>query len=966
MTRPNDGHQDSPLDQAVQQFIDARLRGEQPDVEEFVKHYPELEHQIREKVRSLQKIDTLFDSLVQADESDFVETVMEKDLVGQKIGSFEIVEMIGRGGMGIVYLARDSKLDRLVAIKSMPAQLQASSTARTRFTREAKLLASLSHPNIGVIHDIIEPAEGSAYLVLEYVPGETLAERMSREPLRLKDALSMGLQIAEAVCAAHEAGVIHRDLKPSNIKITPDGRVKVLDFGLAKTTVSKSTAAEPTVTQAGRVMGTAAYMSPEQARGKPMDRRTDIWSFGCLLYEMLTGHLPFEGETTTDVLARIIEREPDWERLPPTTPPNIRVLLRRCLAKEPRRRLQHMGDAVLEIDETLTLPTDEYGISGPVAGKARRALWWLAVACGFVGLIVGLITANLFFGRSPAPSLSELGLVSAVQTIIKLPEDQVLGFFRSSPLGLRQLAFALSPDGSRLVYVADLPDRTQLSLRLMNQFEVRPIPGTEGASSPFFSPDGQSVGFFVDEKLKIVSLRGGEPRTICVASYPQASGSWGDDGMIYFTGSGGLSRVPATGGETELLGTESDPLGGQFPQILPGGKALLTCSIDGAVHVSLETMEKRRLVEDVLYARYVPTGHLVYARPGVIEAVPFSLAKLEVTGTHALTIKNVLSDSVSRSAQFAVSNNGLLVYVSGGDTAKTIPTWVDRQGNEESLAMEAQNYGTPKVSPDGKRLAIVVNELQSNIYVYEIVTGMGTKLTLEGNNMSPVWTPDGERVTFSRRIEGEENCYLLWQPADGSGKAESLYSSQHILVPSSWSSNGKLLAFAESLPTSMTDIWILSLEGGHEPELKLRTEFREHFASFSPDGQWMAYMSNREGRSQVYVRPYPAMDRAIPISYGLGEEPIWSLKGDELFYRSNDKWMVVSVSTESEFKAGTPELLFEGPYTNVSGMSYDVAPDGQRFLVLKPLYDDSQVRELHVVTNWFEELKRLAPSPEHP
>ena len=368
-------HKENPKhssEEDVRQFVEAQLRGEQPDLNSLIARYPDLEEQIRRQIQSFQCVNSLFDALGHAQQTEFEDQNTMGDLLGQRIGKFEIEKVIGRGGMGVVYLARDTKLDRSVAIKRLPPELQASSTARTRFTREAKLLASLSHPNIGVIHDIIEPAEGSAYLVLEYVPGETLAQRMAQEPLRLKEALSMGLQIAEAVCAAHEEGVIHRDLKPSNIKITPDGRVKVLDFGLAKTAVSKSVAAEPTVTQAGRVMGTPAYMSPEQARGKPMDRHTDIWSFGCVLYEMLTGHLPFEGETTTDVLARIIEREPDWDLLPNVTPANIRVLLRRCLAKEPRRRLQHMGDAVLEIDETLTLPTDESGIGEPVNGNSKN------------------------------------------------------------------------------------------------------------------------------------------------------------------------------------------------------------------------------------------------------------------------------------------------------------------------------------------------------------------------------------------------------------------------------------------------------------------------------------------------------------------------------------------------------------------------------------------------------------------
>ena len=879
---------------------------------------------------------------------------------GGQIGPFRIERELGRGAVGVVYLAHDTKLDRSVAIKSLPVEVMANPKARSRFSREARLLASLNHPNIATIYDELQEAEGVGYLILEYVPGQTLAERIAKSGFKLQESLSIALQIAEALAAAHENDVIHRDLKPANIKITPEGKVKVLDFGLAKAVGGEAAEQQSTVTEPGRVIGTPAYMSPEQARGQTTDKRSDIWAFGCILYEMLTATIPFRGETISDTLANILQTEPNWQALPESTPANIRSLVRRCLAKEPHRRLQHMGDAVLEIDETLTFHSDERGVRKPMNRETRRSLWWLPGACGFVGLIVGLIAASLFLSRPAAPALSKSSPAPTARTIIKLPENQVLGFFRSSPLGVRRPAFALSPDGSRLVYVADLADRTQLFLRLMNQFEVRPIPGTEGASSPFFSPDGQSVGYFAAEKLKIVSLRGGEPMTICDADYPQ-TGSWGDDDMIYFLGGGGLSRVPAAGGSIELLETESD-LFEVYPQVLPGGKAVLISSGIGALLVSLETMEKELLVEDVLYAHYAPTGHLVYARAGAIEAVPFSLAALQVTGPPVPVVDGILSDSVYGAAQFAFSNNGLLAYVPGGDTAQSVPVWVDRQGNVEPLDMPAQNYGTPKVSPDGNKLAIVVNELRSNVYVYDIATGLGTKLTLEGNNSSPVWTPDGKRVTFSRLTEKEENCCIFWEPADGSGKTELLYSSQHRLVPSSWSSDGKLLAFAEWHPTSTSDIWVLSLEGDREPQLKLRTESREHFSAFSPDGRWMAYTSSREGRSQVYVRPYPAMDRPIPISYDLGEEPIWSPNGDELFYRSVNRWMVVSISTEPEFKAGTPRVLFEGPYLNVSGISYDVAPDGQRLLVLQPRYDDSQVREFCVVHNWFEELKRLVPT----
>jgi len=882
---------------------------------------------------------------------------------GAQIGPFQVTEVIGCGGMGIVYKGHDTRLHRIVAIKALPSHLAKDATSRTRFKREATLLASLNHANIGVIYDIIEQDEDVGYLVLEYVPGETIAERITRGPIKVPEALSVALQIAEAVAVAHERGVIHRDLKPRNMMITPEGKVKVLDFGLARAVASEVTTAETAVTQPGRVIGTPAYMSPEQARGKPADRRTDIWSFGCVLYEMLTGHVPFEGETATDTLARIIEREPDWDRLPQTTPSNIRVLLWRCLAKDPRRRLQHMGDVVLDLDETLNAPPGRPSVTERRTKMASRLLWGLGIVCTIVGLIVGLIAASVLLSKPADPSPAT---VPNHRTVIKLAEDQVLGVFHSTVFGVRQPAFALSPDGSRLVYVAHTDTGTQLFLRLMNQFEVTPIPGTDGASSPFFSPDGQWVGFFAKDKLKTVSLLGGDPMTICDTSFPQ-TGSWGDGGMIYFTGKAGnrLSRVLATGGDdSELLGTDSDPIAGVYPQVLPGGRAVLISSSDGAVHVSLETMERKLLVRGALYARYVPTGHLVYVRAGVIKAVPFTLAKAEVAGPSVPVIEKVLSDSVYGSAQFAFSDDGLLVYVPGGDTGKSIPAWVDRQGEAKALAMPAQIYGTPKLSPDGKRLAIVVQELRSDVYVYDLANGMATRITLEGNNDAPVWTPDGKRITFSSDRGGQMRG-IYWKSVDGSGEAESLYSGQHELSPSSWSPDGKRLAI-HAFAGGDYGLCVLPLDGPGELEPVLTTDFTEVQMAFSPDGRYIAFTSNKDGDFNVYVCPYPKMDWFKRISSDFGEEAIWSASGDELFYRNRDKWMVVPISTEPEFDAGMPEVVFKGPYINVSGLSYDVTPDGQRFLVLKPQYDDSQVRELHIVTNWFEELKRLAPSPEAP
>ena len=964
MVESNENNQEDILEEAVQRFVDAQLRGQQLDIDEYVQQYPGLEHQLRQRLQNLERIGVLFARLTQADESDFTYKATGQNLAGQKVGSFEIAEMIGRGGMGIVYLARDTKLDRPVAIKSMPAELQANSTAQMRFKREAKLLASLNHPNIAVIHDIIEQDAGSGYLVLEYIPGQTLTERIMNKPLRLQEALSIGQQIAEALLGAYENGVTHRDLKPGNIKITPEDRVKVLDFGLAKAFSPHKENSDISITQPGRIVGTPAYMSPEQARGVPTDHRTDIWSFGCVMYEMLTGRLPFEGETATDTVARILERQPDWQALPQKIPVNIRVLLRRCLEKNPRQRLQHIGDAVIEINETLNVPANAPPLSDPMFGESRSArLRSRAVYC-IAGLIIGAIAVGIALRSSAPPPVRGLRLTQ--RSVIKLPENQTLALSRSTPLGFAQPAIALSPDGSHLVYVANVDTTSQLFLRPMSKMEPSPIPGTEGAFYPFFSPDSRWVGFFTKDKLKKVSLLGGNPVDICDARNPRG-GNWGTNGTIIFVENQGatLTQVPAAGGATApfIVGTEQ-PKENSYsnPEILPGGKWVLFSSRrDGYIKlISPETGEIKILVKDGYQASYLPTGHLVYARAGVLEAVPFDLATLQVTGDAVPILEQVMLDSTYDTAQYTFSRNGLLVYVPGDDTAKSIPVWVNQDGTKEaeSLPMRAQIYGTPKLSPDGSQLAIVVGpEGKQDIYVYDVTTGTSTRLTLEGDNRAPVWTPDGKRVTFLRHGHEIEKSSIFWKSGDGSGETELLHSSEHTPVPCSWSPNGKRLAFFTG------GIWILPLEGSRESELIIDTEFDEWAPAFSPDGRWIAYTSAREGKFQVYVQAYPDNDWTRKISSDFGEEPIWSPKGDKLFYRNGDKWMVVSISSEAEFTAGTPQVLFEGPYNNVPDLSYDVAPDG-RFLVLQPEHDDSQIRELHVVLNWFEEIKHLVPADD--
>jgi len=904
---------------------------------------------------------------------------------GSQIGPFRIEQELGRGGAGVVYLAHDTKLDRSVAIKSLPPEVKDNPKALSRFTREARVLASLNHPNIATIYDELEEAEGLSYLVLEYVPGQTLAERIAKSPLKLEEALRIGLQIAEAVAAAHEHDVIHRDLKPGNIKITPEDKVKVLDFGLAKVVGGETADQQTTITEPGRVIGTPSYMSPEQARGQATDKRGDIWSFGCVLYEMLTGRVPFKGETISDTLANILQTNPDWQALPQATPANIQVLLRRCLEKEPQRRLQHIGDAVIEIHETLNLPAFVPPVTVSSAAVARpanqRRVIPVVVAC----LVLTAVASSLItwiLNRKQLPP----GNVSRVS--IQLPPANRLDFWGG------HLSLVLSPDGRQLVYVGKVNSgKTHLFVRSMNGFEVKPISGTEGAYLPFFSPNSQWVGFFADDKpgeckLKIVSVSGDKPVTTLVDKKERFfGGSWGDDNTIIFSsddpteGTMNLFQVSSDGGNPEPITTIESAKGEfnhVFPEILPGGKAILfgvmgdmtfnKCHIE---LLFLETGKREKLFEDVLNVQYSPTGHLVFGRDGKLRAAPFDVKKLKMTGPDVQMPGNIRMGFRGRFTPFSIARNCTLIYIPPAETCTLV--WVADHNDLEPFAAIPDLYLCPRLSPDEEQIAVtVIDGKGSQIWIYDRNRNSQSQLTFEGdNNVLPCWVPpEGERLAFSsgRRVKGARQ--LFWQPVGRSGEAESLLQpSKNVHYPVSWSPNGRFLAYTESTLDTW-NIWILPMENDGKPGEPRPFLCDEGSNEVSPmfrptDGRWIAYVSNKTRQEEVYIREFQWDNLSggleIQISSGGGTEPVWSRDGTKLFYRSSKEMMEVTIDPDPDIKSGVgaPQPLFkDNSYERGGDLSdYDVAFDG-RFLMIQ----ESAPTRIEVVLDWSEELKRLAPT----
>ena len=881
---------------------------------------------------------------------------------GTRLSSYEVVVQIGAGGMGEVYRAHDTKLARDVAIKVLPANFVNDPERLARFQREARMLAALNHANIATIYGL-EQFGGVACLVMELVPGETLAERVKAGPLPIEEALKIAAQIAEALEAAHEKSIIHRDLKPANVKVTPEGKVKVLDFGLAKAFEGDATDEDignsPTLSRAatlqGVILGTAAYMSPEQARGKTCDKRTDIWAFGCVLYELLTGKQAFHAETTTEILAAVLREEPDWRALSASTPVKIRELLRRCLQKDRALRMQAAGDVRIEIHEALTgSPNAEPAVSM----KSSRASGWRVTAFGLGAILLAAIASLAVWNLKPSPPQP------VMRTVITLPPGRVLsGFsgFDSAPI------VAISPDGTRLAYVATQGGIQRLYLRMMDGLEAQAIPDTDGASSPFFSPDSQWLGFLAGGKLKKVSVNGGGAQTLSASPF-SGGASWDTRGAIILGGVGiGLRLVPDSGGAFQpLTQLKSGDSNNRWPEALPGGNAVLfVAGSNASSMVSVQSLlsgQRRDLVQGATFPRYAPSGHLIYARGGSLMAAAFDLKRLEVQGAAVPVVDNVM-ESATQAAQYTLSNTGVLVYVSGGVLgAQRRFVWVDRNGAEQSLAAPANTYESPRLSPDGQRIAVAT---EGQIWLYSLSRETLTRFTFEGNiNSRPVWTPDGKRIAFYSNKEGALN--IFWQLADGSGGLDRLTTSEFTSVPGSWSPDGQTLSFHDANSKTGNDIWMLQLSD-RKAQPFLRTQFNEANPRFSPDGRWIAYISDESGRSEVYVQPYPGPGGKWQVSRDGGTEPVWNRNGRELFYRSGNKLMAVEITTQPNFELGNPRMLFEGPYAlaAVPVSNYDVSPDGQRFLMLKPSEQEqaqSAPTQINVVTNWFEELKRRVPT----
>jgi serine/threonine-protein kinase len=896
---------------------------------------------------------------------------------GTRIGQYEVVTAIGHGGMGEVYRARDTRLKRDVAIKVLPDQWAHDTDRLARFQREAELLASLNHPRVAAIYGL-EETETATAIVMELVEGETLADRISRGPMPVDDVVIVARQVADALEAAHERGIIHRDLKPSNIKITAADSVKVLDFGLAKLAetamAASSLSMSPTLsvpgTYAGVILGTAAYMSPEQARGKPVDRRTDIWAFGCVLFEMLTGRQTFDaGETVSDAVAAILRSEPDWSALPPDTPPQLRTLLKRCLQKDVQKRLPHIGLVRVELDDPAPPVADSASV--PAAKTSR----WRTAGFAVTGLLLGI-----------ALTAAGVWLLSRLATPPHLPQYRFSIGIDSSALRAGDVNIAISPDGRHIVYVSGTSGAggravdEQLMIRDLDKLEPVPLPGITGRR-PFFSPDGKWIGFFQGRQLKKVAATGGPANTICPIDAPPRGGTWGPGKTIVFgTAIGALWMVPEDGGTPKQVSTSGDgKLRRVDPAFLPNGRAVLFRLTAGVnlgsqqtAVLDLATGKEKILIPGGGNAAYVDGRFLVYYALGTLRVVRFDSTNLELEGDSVPVLSGVMAAGPG-SGEFAISPNGTLVYVpgDGGVTGEKRPlVWVDRRGVEMPTGAPELEYASLRLSPNNTSAALDIREQGSgDISIWDFDRKTMFKLTTdEGLEIAPVYTPDGRYVVFgSTRTSGRPNVFR--RAVDGTGTDERLVTSTNVQIPFAFSLKGESLVVREDMPETARDIRIVSMEpsslkdGKEQSQKLIESPSNDEGADLSPDGHFIAYFSDVSGKPQVYVRPFPNVNDGLwPISTNGGAKPVWAHTHHELFYVDpNNNMMVVPYESKPVFKPGKPQVLFPGHLFIGQGLrTYDVSRDDRRFLIIKDASSNDPVApaNIAVLVNWVEELKQ--------
>ena len=886
-------------------------------------------------------------------------------MIGTKLAHYQITAHLGSGGMGDVYQATDGKLGRSVAIKLLPEAFARDAERAARFEREARVLASLNHPNIAAIHGL-EESEGRKFLVMELVPGETLAERIRRGPIPIDEALGIAKQMAEALEAAHdsEKAIIHRDLKPANVKITPEGKVKVLDFGLAKAyepasahpDLSNSPTLSMAMTNAGVILGTAAYMSPEQAKGRPVDRRTDIFAFGAVLYEMLTGRPAFEGDDLTEILGRVVTADPDWNRLPEKTPRAIQKLLRRALKKDPRQRLADIRDARLDIEDALNEPA----VAAPVTLPARGSrLAWIVAAAALLVAVVLTIPALRYLRETPPTDAPE----TRVEIVTPATADPI--------------SFALSPDGRQIVFVASGDGASRLWLRSLATTTAQPLAGTEGAVYPFWSPDSRSVGFTAEGRLKRLDIGGGAPQTLATVTTSR-SGAWNADGVILFSPSNAspLFRVPASGGEAVAVTTLDRQTSHRFPSFLPDGRQFLfyaqgTQETAGIYLGSLDSAETRRLAAADAAGVYLPSrmggmaGWLLWVRAGTLVAQRLDLGQKTLTGDPVTLADPVAVDAGTFASAVSVSASGLVAYREGGASRRQL-TWFDRSGKALGAlgAPDENGLNNPSVSPDGRRVA-VFRTVQGNTDIWLLDGTRSSRFTFDvAIDRNPIWFPDGSRIVFDSNRKGPRDLYQ--KSSSGAGVEELLVESPRNKFASDWSAAGRFILYHSIDPQTTWDLWVQPMEGDRKPWVFLKTRFDERHGQFSPDGRWVAYRSNESGRNEIYIRPFaaPAASSAAAgpaagqwqVSTAGGIHPRWRPDGKELYYIGpNGEMMVAPIAaTATALEPGTPVSLFASRIVGGGediglGRQYDVTRDG-RFLINTVLDDASS--PITLIQNW--------------